>query len=138
MPCATCEHDPRCQDVCQHSSCATGQAEPEWRCFHCDYVATNKDEARAHFGDTMTNDPTSCLLAKLEAKERIIDQLLAKLPATPSAVDEYGWCKVCGHGNDRQGKPHISDCPRAPDVGKAQAPSPLPHLLEAGKEEQRG
>jgi hypothetical protein len=26
MPCATCEHDPRCQDVCQHSSCATGQA----------------------------------------------------------------------------------------------------------------
>jgi hypothetical protein len=57
-----------------------------WRCYHCGFTATNDTEAKAHFGDTMTGDPTSCLLAKLEAKERIIDQLLSKLNERTAGV----------------------------------------------------
>lgn len=32
---------------------------PEWRCFHCDFVAKTEAEARSHFGPTMDYE-TAC------------------------------------------------------------------------------
>ena len=36
----------------------------EWRCFHCDVVFINEDEARAHFGPTQHDESYCCLSAE--------------------------------------------------------------------------
>lgn len=32
-----------------------------WRCFHCDYLATTREQAIAHFGLVMNERPAACI-----------------------------------------------------------------------------
>jgi Lar family restriction alleviation protein len=95
MPCATCEHDPRCQDVCQHSSCATGQGAPK-PCPFCGGAAT----VDAQFGREWWVECDDCAAST------------GGMEATREAAIA-AWNR------------------RAPDVGKAQAPSPPDELRRA-------
>lgn len=44
----------------------------------------------------------------------------------PPSTDSAGWCRVCGHGNDRLGKLHLSNCPSKPAGVEAPHQQPKP------------
>ncbi len=58
-----------------------------WRCFHCDFETSNRDEAKSHFGDS--GDPALCLFwASMDDAERAHEyqQMVLELNATREEV----------------------------------------------------
>lgn len=93
--CAVCGDSGHQAFECHHNPLVVARrwtaATSVWRCYHCDFTARNEDQAKAHFGATNTGDPTSCLLARLEAKDGVIRELAEKLKAATLDVAPEGW-----------------------------------------------
>jgi hypothetical protein len=43
----------------------------EWRCFHCNFVTSDKEAALAHFGDPDELEPVCCDWERMSKKERL-------------------------------------------------------------------
>lgn len=152
MPCATCTHDPRCADVCQHSSCATGQdrrqyyynviacraihaTDPDCICWHDEGTGplANHPEHQREWRVSPSPAHAGICEPETELTEAVARAIYAQWKHWT------GWVPWVDGGNSlnqdearRLARKAIAGF-RAPDVGKAQAPSPQRHsvLLKA-------
>lgn len=51
----------------------------EWRCFHCDDVFTDSEEARVHFGDYLNSEPACKIGAGFMRKYREMEAEVSRL-----------------------------------------------------------
>ena len=61
---------------------------PAWRCFHCEFETSDRNEAQAHFGDD-SDDPSLCVFwASMDDAERAHEyqQMVLELNATREDV----------------------------------------------------
>jgi len=91
--CSVCEDTGHTAETCDHNPLRLARLWSEatrvWRCYHCDYTATNDAEAREHFG-VSDRDLPKCQ-REVEPLRRFLVAALDALEAIDSEI------ALCGH-----------------------------------------